>query len=421
MAAARRRPSGPNAVSNGGTVDFGNVVVGYQYLYKYAAQVNVQTNDTAGFVVYSEGATDLNGSNPVPSPATFPIFSTLFWLPTSSGNTPFSPATSFNKTGGTPINGGQNGITYIGAPPCVGVGVVEPDGRQRFAGLRLPAPPAGLDSRQPVQRLHRLHGDRKLRTRKLLGLFAFVALAALAVCSQADALTSLKTYKVVVINIVVTPSPAPVGLFAPAKAAAPAPAPVAVANVGPAVQQPPSALPPPFQIASSGSAWDVAPGAPFELAQSTVQPTPVPVQFVAKADPNAAYLQITPNTPPAGYFAAPYGTTTFPCAFTIFTYYTNSYYLQDWGYGTNKTSGSASGTFPMENYPTVSDLAWSVPDLSTPVTPYWNQGPGGEKTWSGVVKQSQTHCINLQLTVPNTQPAGSFTAAIQYNLYVTLP
>jgi len=106
---------GPNAVANGGTVDFGNVVVGYQYIYKYAAQVNVQTNDTAGFVVYAEGATDLNGSNPVPSPATYPIFSTLYWLNTNSGNTPFTPATSFNKTSGTPLGvNGSNGIDYSG-------------------------------------------------------------------------------------------------------------------------------------------------------------------------------------------------------------------------------------------------------------------------------------------------------------------
>src|ERR1700694_4531371 len=104
---------GPGAVLNGGTVDFGNVVVGYQYLYKYAAQIKVQTNDTAGFVVYGEGATDLNGSNPVPAPATYPIFSTLFWLPSSASNSPFSPATSFNKTNGTPIGfNGVNGIDY---------------------------------------------------------------------------------------------------------------------------------------------------------------------------------------------------------------------------------------------------------------------------------------------------------------------
>ncbi len=258
-----------------------------------------------------------------------------------------------------------------------------------------------------------------MRARKLFGLFGFLLVAALAVCSQADALTGLKTYKIVVINIVVTPSPAPVGLFPPAKGALPAP--VAVAKADVSVAPPLQPLPEPFQIASSGTAWDVAPGAPFEIAQSTVQPTPVPVQFVAKADPNAAYLQITPNPPGSGYFAASYGSNTFPCAFRIMTYYTNSYHLQDWGYNTNKTSGGSSGTFPIENYPTTSYLSWAVPDFSTPFTAYWNQGPGGELTWSGAVKQSQTHCIDLQLTVPNTQPAGSFTAAIQYNLYVTLP
>jgi len=105
---------GPSAVLQGGTVDFGNVVVGYQYLYKYAAQVKVQTNDNAGFVVYGEGATDLNGSNPVPAPATYPIFSTLYWLQSNAGNTPFSPATSFNKTTGNPILGGAGGIDYTG-------------------------------------------------------------------------------------------------------------------------------------------------------------------------------------------------------------------------------------------------------------------------------------------------------------------
>ena len=107
--------AGPAAVLNGGTVDFGNVVVGFNYLYRYAAQVNVQTNDKAGFVVYAEGATDLNGSNPVPAPATFALAQTLFWLPNNSGNTPFSSAKTFTKTTGTPIGlNGQNGIDYSG-------------------------------------------------------------------------------------------------------------------------------------------------------------------------------------------------------------------------------------------------------------------------------------------------------------------
>ena len=111
---------GAGAVLGGGTVDFGNVVVGYQYLYKYAAQVSVQTNDAAGFIVYGEGATDLNGSNPVPVPATFPLAQTLFWLVSSATNSPFSPAHTFNRTAGAPIAGGANGIDYSGtggSPP----------------------------------------------------------------------------------------------------------------------------------------------------------------------------------------------------------------------------------------------------------------------------------------------------------------
>jgi hypothetical protein len=115
---------GAGAVLGGGTVDFGNVVVGYQYLYKFAAQVSVQTNDAAGFVVYGEGATDLNGSNPVPVPATFPLAQTLFWLISNASNSPFSPAHTFNRTGGVPLAGGSGGIDYSGTggqPPPMAV------------------------------------------------------------------------------------------------------------------------------------------------------------------------------------------------------------------------------------------------------------------------------------------------------------
>jgi hypothetical protein len=113
---------GASAVLNGGTVDFGNVVVGYQYIYKYAAQLSVQTNDAAGFVVYAEGATDLNGSNPVPMPSTYPLFQTLYWLLSNSGNTPFTPSKSFVTTAGTPIAGGSMGIDYsgVGGKPSAG-------------------------------------------------------------------------------------------------------------------------------------------------------------------------------------------------------------------------------------------------------------------------------------------------------------
>lgn len=104
--------AGPLASLNGGYVDFGSVVAGYQYLYKYAALVSVSTNDTSGFTVYAEGSTDLNGS----TSGTYPIANVLYWLPSSSSNTAFSAATSFEKTMGTPTNGGKN-INYGGAAP----------------------------------------------------------------------------------------------------------------------------------------------------------------------------------------------------------------------------------------------------------------------------------------------------------------
>jgi hypothetical protein len=251
-----------------------------------------------------------------------------------------------------------------------------------------------------------------LRRHNVLGLLALAALATLTVVSEADALTGLKTYKLVTVDVVVTPSPAPVGLLGPAAPSAPN-----------------ASYPNPFarqtQVASSGAAaWDVAPGdaaLPVLIAQVSAQPTPtVPVQFVAKPDPNAQYLHVIPHEPPAG-FAAGYGTTVYPCAFEVYTYYTNSYKLQDWGYNTSKTGGASSGTFPVENYPTNSYLSWAVPDFAPTFTAYWNQGPGGETTWSGAVKQAQQHCVDLTLTVPNAQPAGTFTAAIEYALYVTLP
>ena len=81
----------------------------------------MQTNDAAGFVVYAEGATDLNGSNPVPAPAAYAIANTLYWLVNSANNSAFSTATSFNRTGAVPLAGGANGIDYSGSggvPPA---------------------------------------------------------------------------------------------------------------------------------------------------------------------------------------------------------------------------------------------------------------------------------------------------------------
>ncbi|HZO95054.1 MAG TPA: hypothetical protein VFB22_15015 [Candidatus Baltobacteraceae bacterium] len=264
-----------------------------------------------------------------------------------------------------------------------------------------------------------------MRGRHLVALLGLAAVAALAMFSQADALQSNRAYKYVVLTVVITPSPAPVGFLKPATHGA------AIADAGGGVRPPatgalafvataPSAsvaqlaadpFATPVQLASAGTAWDVAPGlAPFELAQAQAQPTPVPVQFVAKADPNAQYIHTIPHT---GELDAGYGSNTYTCAFEIYTYYTTAYTLTDWGYGTTK---SGSGTYPVLNYPSTSDLAWQVPDLSSTVHAYSNSGSPGETTWTGTAGEKQQHCFNLTLTVPATEPAGTYTATIQYNL-----
>jgi hypothetical protein len=97
----------------GGYVDFGGVTSGYNYLYKDAAQVHVTSNDASGFSVYAEGATDfVNGGS------TLPIYGTLYWLLTSGANTPYSNATSFEKTT-FPVtgSGATTGISYGGSAP----------------------------------------------------------------------------------------------------------------------------------------------------------------------------------------------------------------------------------------------------------------------------------------------------------------
>lgn len=88
---------GAGASLNGGVVDFGNQVVqGYAYLYKYAVKAAVQTNDDNGFTLYAEGMSDIQDTtNPG---STIPLNQTLFWLPSSTANTPFTGATAFQPT-----------------------------------------------------------------------------------------------------------------------------------------------------------------------------------------------------------------------------------------------------------------------------------------------------------------------------------
>jgi hypothetical protein len=102
--------AGPGASANGGTVDFGNTIAGDTYLYKYAAHLHVTTNDSNGFYVYGEAATEIiNNTDSSMYPA-----QALFYLnsgASSDSNTGFSPGLPFSQTGGTPGGGGDNVLT----------------------------------------------------------------------------------------------------------------------------------------------------------------------------------------------------------------------------------------------------------------------------------------------------------------------
>ena len=115
---------GPNAgpAVGAGDVDFGNILTGITYLYKYAAHVNVTTNDSSGFKVYAEGGADFYNTADA---TTTPLSSTLFYVNSTSGapadpNTGFSPGLPFQKTGSIVVGNSYAGpvsINYGGAYP----------------------------------------------------------------------------------------------------------------------------------------------------------------------------------------------------------------------------------------------------------------------------------------------------------------
>lgn len=91
---------GPGACFQACAVDFGTVEAGMTYLYRYAAHLNIFSNDTNGFNVYGEGAADFTdgGANRMT------LAQTLFYLPSGAStdtNTGFSPGFAFNVTSGT--------------------------------------------------------------------------------------------------------------------------------------------------------------------------------------------------------------------------------------------------------------------------------------------------------------------------------
>jgi hypothetical protein len=89
----------PQGCMNGGAVDFGGVLSGTDYLYKYASHLNVVCNDANGVNVYGEGAADFYNTT---DGSSTPLNQTLYYLNSTSGgtdtNTGFSSSLPFFRT-----------------------------------------------------------------------------------------------------------------------------------------------------------------------------------------------------------------------------------------------------------------------------------------------------------------------------------
>jgi hypothetical protein len=224
------------------------------------------------------------------------------------------------------------------------------------------------------------------RLRLLSG--AVAALAAFVLFGlRADATTVQYTTKVLKFTVTITPSP--VAFVSPRRAVRTAVARRQLARAVPRA------------------------GAPVTIAQVTSAQGSAKVNVTTKADPTGAYLKVAPNNV---FETASYGTNTYTCAFKINAYFTYPWNVSDWVYGS--VSG-AGGVFPAFDYPTVSDLAWSVQGVSTKFTPYANAGSPGEPAFNAAAGVSKSLCVDLRLTVPSTVAAGTYSTNIQYNLYVT--
>jgi hypothetical protein len=122
---------GPGASLGAGSVDFGNIEAGKNYIYKYATHLNVVSNDPNGVNVYGEGSADFVNNTDSTS---IPISQAVYYLSSTSGspadtNTGFSPGSPFMKTGGLVSGGGYAGpaptITYSSYPAPVATASTE--------------------------------------------------------------------------------------------------------------------------------------------------------------------------------------------------------------------------------------------------------------------------------------------------------
>lgn len=203
------------------------------------------------------------------------------------------------------------------------------------------------------------------------------ALVTLALSSQrsADALTATKAYKVIGLTVVVTPSP--IAMSFRVHTAAYRPAPIVIAQAAP------------------------------------VQGN-VPVTLQTKADPNYQYLHFIPGNTTLN---VPYGISHFSCVYQVYVSYPYAWTLTDWGFGTGP---SASNVFPIQDYPQASNLAWEAASIGvTSWTNMYNNGAPGQLTYRSTAGSTLTFCVDIQITVPATQPAGTYSAPIEYTLTVS--
>ncbi len=96
-----------------GAVDFGTVMAGKQYIYRYAVHLNVFTNSATGFNLYGEGAADFYNQTDASSVS---LNQTVFYVhSTASGdvNTGFTPGLPFQRTSAPTIGSGFSTLPEI--------------------------------------------------------------------------------------------------------------------------------------------------------------------------------------------------------------------------------------------------------------------------------------------------------------------
>jgi hypothetical protein len=63
-----------------------------------------------------------------------------------------------------------------------------------------------------------------------------------------------------------------------------------------------------------------------------------------------------------------------------------------------------------------SAITLTVPDLGTAPVALAGAFFPGAKLWSGAIGQAQSHCVDVTVKVPSGQPAGTYTATLQYTM-----